>query len=338
MTAPRRVTPQATLVLPADAEHGEWLAARQKGIGSSDVADILGVGYKSARHVYYQKRGDLPLEGDEGEAATWGHLHEETVAREWARRNKSAVRRVGLVANVLRPWMLCTLDRQVPGGLCPLRGPEELAPRCCLEVKTRSAWKAGQWLREVPDDVHAQTLWQLMTTGYDHVHVACLIGGNDFRQFTVRRDEDLETRILSAVEVFRTALVNGVVPPMQEEVDPDRYIELEALLHPNREGTKRLNDRDALEVYDLLRDRHLSTQIASAHAERAKRSTARLVELLGDGDTAVVDEEVLYTYNEVNGQRRTDFAQLQERWPEAYAACVTQPKHRAISIKWKGEK
>lgn len=331
-----RVTPTARLVLRADAGREEWLTARRELVGSSDVADIVGVGYNSARHVYYQKRGELPLDEEVGEPALWGNLHEETVAREWARRNHSAVQRVGLVANIDRPWMGATLDRRVPAGLCPL-APGERASVCCLEVKTRNAWVAGKWLRGVPDDVHAQGLWQKMVTGLDHVHVACLIGGNDFRQYVIRGDEDLEGRLLAAVEVFRGLLATGSVPPIQEQVDPDRYVELEARLHPNREGTRHLGDREALEAYELMRSYRLSHQVADAHERSKKRDRARLLELLDGRDSAVVDNELIYTYDEVNQAPAVDLAILAERYPEAYAECVTPKKGRKLSIKWKGD-
>ena len=337
MIGPRqRVTPTATLVLRADAPRPEWLRARRELIGSSDVADIVGVGYNTARHVYYQKRGDLPLDDDAGEAALWGNLHEETVAREWARRNSSAVQRVGLVANVERPWMGATLDRRVLAGQCPLDRHQPTS-RCCLEVKTRNAWVASKWLRGVPDDVHAQGLWQRMVTGLDHVHVACLIGGSDFRQYTIGANADLEARLLTAVELFRVDLARGVPPPIQDEVDPDRYAELEARLHPNREGTKHLTDAEALEAYELMRSYRMSHRVADAHEKSKKRDRNRLIEILDGRDSAVVDNELVYTYDEVNQAPAVDLAQLAERWPEAYAACVTPKKGRKLAIKWKGE-
>ncbi len=133
----RRVTPTAYRVLPADADRDTWLTARRDGIGSSDVPPILGVSdYTTAVHVYRDKRGELV--DDAGEAALWGHLLEEPVAREWARRQRSVIQRVGLVARVDEPWMRATLDRQVLE--CPM--DRSVRTRCALEVKCRSAFKA----------------------------------------------------------------------------------------------------------------------------------------------------------------------------------------------------
>src|ERR1700759_1282691 len=161
MSAPtaRRITPTAVRMLPADADRATWLAERRNGIGSSDVAAILGVSdYNTAVHVWHDKRGTLV--DDAGEAALWGHLLEEPVAREWARRHRSVVQRVGLVAHVDEPWRRATLDRQVLE--CPM--DRTVRTRCALEVKCRSAFKANRWKSDVPDDVLAQTVWRMAGT------------------------------------------------------------------------------------------------------------------------------------------------------------------------------
>ena len=140
MTTPAKTLPYRVL-LPASADRADWLRARRQGIGSSDVAAALGVSTRgSAQHVYYDKRGLLPLEDDAGEAALWGNLHEDTVAREWARRNRATVRRVGIVARKDAPHHMCTLDRLCRE--CPLDNAPE---QCAVEIKTRNAYVAGKW-------------------------------------------------------------------------------------------------------------------------------------------------------------------------------------------------
>jgi hypothetical protein len=111
--------PTGRLILPADADRDAWLTARRGGLGSSDIAAILGISrYGNALSVWHDKTGGLPLESDDSEPALWGRHRGDGIAREWARRNRSVVRRVGLVANIDRPWQMCTLDRRVLE--CPL--------------------------------------------------------------------------------------------------------------------------------------------------------------------------------------------------------------------------
>lgn len=323
-TAPYRV------ILPASADRAEWLAVRRGGIGSSDVADIMGVGYKTAGHVYYDKRGELP-DDDAGEAALWGNLHEETVAREWARRNRSTVRRVGLIARRDHPWKMCTLDRRV--AECPLR--RDIREQCACEVKTRSAWSAGSWRRDVPDDVLAQVLWQIHVTGYDHIHVACLIGGNDYRQYVVRRqgNEQLIDDIVTVAFRMWLDIQAGRPPATTGEESPDALLDLYGRLHPDREGVADLDGDPAvgLAAYEDLRT-YEEQRLREAAARREKKAAkARLVARLGGAAHAALDGDLAYSY-EATSRRVCDMERLNERYPDAYADCVTDTTPRRLSI------
>jgi putative phage-type endonuclease len=317
-TAPgRRVTPTARLVLPATADRDVWLAARRHGIGSSDVADILEVGYKTPSHVYYDKIGQLPPDDDPGEPARWGTLHEETIAREWARRNRSVVRRVGLIANVDRPWMMCTLDRQI--AECPLA--RHTSQRCALEVKHRSAWVAKRWKRAVPDDVFAQTLHQIAVSGYDHIHTAVLIGGNDYRQHVIRRqgNEQLIADIVTVAGQMWRRIQDRTPPPASG--DPEQLLDLWDRLHPDRDGTTDLDGTDAPELLLAYEDARLR---ASAAEKEKKAHKAAMIAALGPHRFGRIGNEYLYGLEEVGVAPDVDLELLAEKYPAAYAECVTE--------------
>lgn len=318
------------LVLAASADRTTWLLARREGIGSSDVADIMGVGYSTPAHVYHHKRGDLPLESDAGEDALWGTLHEETVAREWARRNRSTVRRIGLIARRDTPWMMCTLDRRI--AECPLN--RDAREQCALEVKTRNAFVAKRWKREVPDDVLAQTLWQIAITGYSHVHVAVLIGNADYRQYVVTRsgNEDLIKDITTvAARMWHEHVLPGVPPPY--EGDPERLVELHNQLHPDRTGVLDLgSDIDtSIEVMGDLED-YETNRLAESAARKAKDAAkARLVAHLGGNEIAARDGMPVFTY-EPSPRRSVDMERLAANWPAAYADVVTEKPSPRLNI------
>lgn len=318
------------LVLPASAGRTTWLLTRREGIGSSDVADIMGVGYRTPAHVYHDKRGDLPLESDAGEEALWGNLHEETVAREWARRNRSTVRRVGLIARRDAAWMMCTLDRRITE--CPANRDEH--EQCALEVKTRNAFVAGKWLRDVPDDVLAQTLWQIAVTGYTHIHVAVLIGGNDYRQYVIRRadhEQVIADITTVASRMWHEHVLPGVPPPY--EGDPERLVELHNQLHPNRTGVLDLgSDVDvSIEVLGDLED-YETNRIAESTAKKAKNDAkARLIGHLGGNEIAARDGRLVFSY-EPSPRRSVDLERLAANWPAAYADCVTEKPSPRLNI------
>lgn len=319
----RRVTPTARLVLPAAADRAVWLRERRRGMGSSDVPDALEVGYRSPLHVYYDKRGEL-LEQDAGEPALWGTLHEETIAREWARRNRSVVRRVGLIAHVDRPWMMCTLDRRVTE--CPLSRDQREA--CALEVKSRNAWSAAKWKRAVPDDVLAQTLWQIAVGGYDHIHTAVLIGGNDYRQTVVRRagNEQLIDDITAVCFQLWQRIKQGRPPVPSGR--PDALVELWERLHPERDGVADLDATDAHEQLLAYEDGRLREKAGKADKEAAK---AQLIGLLGLNAMGAFGNEYAYGLKPTS-KPYVDLDLLAERHPDAYAECVTERASQRIDI------
>lgn len=316
----RRVTPTAVRLLPADADRDTWLAARRGGIGSSDVAAILGVAdRRTALHVYHDKRGELVDE--QTEPMLWGSLLEEPVAREWARRNRSVIARVGLIAHTERRWQMATLDRRV--AECPLH--RDTREACALEVKCRNAFTSHRWRGDVPDEVLAQTVWQLEVTGYDHIHVAVLIGGNDYRQTVVRRDAKLASYITGEVARFREEHLLPGVAPAADLTKPQAAIELDAMLHPDRVG-----ELDIAEIGEVMEYARLSRD--AGRASRAlKAARARLGEL-ADGRRYITHEnELAYEFAPVT-KASADLAGLAERWPAAYADCVTDKTYYQIRI------
>lgn len=322
----RRVTPTGRLILPASADREAWLTARRNGIGSSDIAAILGLSsFGNELNVYYDKRGELPLENDDSEPAYWGRVDEEGVARRWAASNRTFGRRVGLIANVDRPWQMCTLDRRV--GECPINQGDS----CALEIKCRHQMKAPQWRKGCPDDVLAQVLWQIDVCGFDHNHVAVKIGSCDYRQFTVwRRDyEQLIADLRAAGEDLWRRVQAGRPPQLTAEMDGGPLVELYQRLHPERSGVVRI-DRDG-DAQDALSD-YLDACATETAAKKAKANAkARMLAALGNAEMAVLGDRPAYSI-EQSSKETPDLSRLRERWPDAFQDCVEDKAHDRLSI------
>lgn len=321
------------VVLPASADREVWLAKRREGIGSSDIPAIMGVAPRVAQHVYYDKIGDLPEDDDAGEAALWGTLDEETTAREWARRNRSVVRRIGIIARVDQPHMMCTLDRRITS--CPIERDHH--EQCALEVKHTSAWLAGRWRRDVPDLVLAQVLWQIAVTGYDHIHIACRIGGNDYRQRVVRRkgnEQLIDDIVTVAGRFWREHVLTRTPPPYTGQEEPDSLLDLYGRLHPDRGGLVDLGGDPgvSLTVIEDLRAYEEERLREAARKREKNAAKARLIERLGGAELAVLGEHDAYSYRSYAGARRVDVERLAEEFPEAYEACVSETTQRRLAI------
>ncbi|WP_242892636.1 YqaJ viral recombinase family nuclease [Actinomadura litoris] len=329
------------VIVPAGADRIPWLEARRAGIGSSDPADILGVGGASAQHVYYDKIGALPLEDDNaGEAAFWGTRDEATTADVWAERNRSVVRRIGLIARKDTPWQMCTLDRQVRE--CPLRkdGAREI---CALEVKHRNAFVAGKWKRSIPDDVLAQVLWQIHVTGYSHIHVACRIGGIDYRQYVIWRKDHAELLedVVTAVTRFWVGNVLARrVPALTGQENAERMLDLFEQLHPDRDGIAALDGPQAVQAEELLREYEFQRLIVKRAKQAQDAAKTRLIELLDDTEGAVLWARHTRAWGwdsttkdgEPLVKTSIDMNALAEQYPDAYAACVRMKPVRRFAV------
>lgn len=316
----------AVVVCDAAPESDDWYATRRAGITATDLPKILGLsGYGNALSVFHDKRGDLPPDAG-GPAARWGHLLEDVVAQAWAQDHGVTVTPVGILANRKYPWRLAALDRIVE--TCPDGdGP------CWLEVKCRSAFKAGAWRDDVPDDVLAQVAWQRIVTGLDHGHVAVLIGGNDLREFRYDRDDAVENLLIDEATTLWHAIRNGT-PPVVDATS--MLLDLLDRLHPNRAGSTPL-DRD---TYLHLKAEYDEAADIARYAEGGKDwAKYRAVALLGPGSLLVAADDpdvVLATYKP-QLREHCDLDALKRDHPDAYKATVRK-KPTKPSLLWKTPK
>lgn len=323
MTTPiyRRVFPTARLLTTAAPQTPEWYAARRRGITATDVVSILRLtDYGNALSVWLDKRGELPPDST-GEAAVWGNLLEDVVAREWARRHTAAqrgetvkVRRVGVVCNDWDPWMIASVDRRVHGCL--------EGSSCILEVKTRSAWVRDGWRDGTPDDVYAQVLWQLMVTGVDHAHVAVLVGGQELLIPDVVRlgDDTADVERMLRAEGWATWCSH--LEGQQPDVPADQVLaDLLDRVYTSRAGNAVVAVDPATAA---IRDYLLHSQQERSAKGRKAEARARLVALLGDAEAACFDDagSPVWTYRRPAASTRIDVAAIEVADPDLYATLI----------------
>lgn len=300
----RRITPTGHLILSADANREAWLTVRRHGITATDVPAILGLNkYKTAIDVWMDKVSPAddtfePSIGN-GEAALWGTVLEDTVAKTWAEHRNVKVRRVGVIAHNAFPWARASLDRLVTG--CP-------DGRCAVEVKTRSHYVADEWDKSVPKDVQAQVEWQLLVSGLDHIHVIALIGGQrlvEHVQFRINVDLD---DLLNKAELVWKAVQLKTPPELPSELWTEDYLEQ---LHPVRDGSIEVS-AEVLHLFDLYKQ--TLDQIKQLDSIKNNLRT-ELIGALGDYDEATFNSSKLYSYKQTTTKRLNTKA-IKELYPE----------------------
>lgn len=193
-----------------DVGRAVWLKERRSGIGGTDAAAIMGLSpWASPYQVYMDKTGQAPLRA-ETEAMWWGKALESIIARRYTEKTGRKVYELpeGLVMrHAEHDFLLGTPDR-----LC-------ITERRGLEIKTASLYSAKDWgevgTDEIPNAYLAQVVHYMAITGFDVWDVAVLLGGNDFRVYTVRRDPDLEAMILDrCIRFWNDHVIPRVPPPV----------------------------------------------------------------------------------------------------------------------------
>lgn len=170
----------------------DWLRERKKGVGGSDAAAILGMNrYRSAYDVYADKIDIAPDMAD-NEAMRQGRDLEEYVAKRFSEATGKRVRRENsILLNPAYPFARANIDRAVVGE------------KAGLECKTTSVLNLKRYKNgDFPEEYYTQCMHYLMVTGYERWYLAVLVFGNDFKIFTIDRDEDEINALADAEEAF----------------------------------------------------------------------------------------------------------------------------------------
>lgn len=198
-----------TLVRTPDGDREAWLDQRRKGVGGSDVASIMGLSpYRGAYEVWAEKSGliEAPDISDKP-AVVWGNILEPIVGEHYAENHPDReVRRLNAVCQSIdRPWAQASLDYEV-------KDPE--LGWGVLEIKTAGQRSEGKWDDGVPLFYQTQVAHYLSVTGRAFADVAVLIGGQDYREYRIMRDEDDIRAVESAVDEFWRRVQTGEEPPV----------------------------------------------------------------------------------------------------------------------------
>lgn len=201
-----------------DFTREEWLAERNKGIGGSDIATILGLNkWKSPLQLFLEKTGKVVAEDlSDKEVIYWGNVLEDVVAKEFERRTGKKVRKRNVMfCDDKYPYMRANVDREVVGE------------NAVLECKTTDKRNADQWVDDqVPANYILQCQWYMMIRGYEKAYIACLIGGNQFVFKEIERDEELIEIIKGKAVEFWETNVLGDVEPDADYMDKAAYKQL----------------------------------------------------------------------------------------------------------------
>ncbi len=256
----------------------QWHDARRKGIGASEIAAVLGISpWESPFSLFWRKVNGWDFEPSA--EMEWGIRLERVIAAKYEDCHPETFLSYGHLEQAVAPsWMLATPDFFVWSSEQPALPP----PVGLLECKT--AHSADEWgeagTEQIPVYYRAQVLWQMAVTDLSWCDVAVLIGGSDYREYRVRRDERDIAVMVEKGRRFMARLDSGDPPPIDEH-----HATLVTLrrLHPEL-----LDDRATVD--DRIAEGYLRAARMRRLAEKTeKRYEALLRDQMGAARTAYTE-------------------------------------------------
>lgn len=275
----------------------EWLAWRRLGIGGSDAPILMGLNpYRGPLSLYVDKmdRGLDPSEPNE--AAYWGTVLEDIVAREFARRTGFDVRRppVQNLRHSVHAFMQGTPDRFVYAN------PEATEPIGILELKTCTLRKEWDWDPDPPETAKCQLRHYMAVAGMNLGWLACLIGGQRYIHHEVQRDPAFEAKMIETERQFWWHVENDVPP------DPDGRDSTTAIIN------QRFPEAEPMVLVELGGNPDYEAAVAEVvrlsrnqreDKKRLEEAKNRLKLALGTGEVGLIEGQPVISWK--NGSRES---------------------------------
>lgn len=279
-----------------------WLAARQRGIGGSDAAAIVGMSrWKSPFQLWQEKRGEVePPDISDKEYVYWGHTLEQAVADRFSILTGKKVRRTGLWADDRHPYLLASPDRLVVGE------------NAGLECKTANGWAAKAWEDdEIPDAYYVQCQHYMSVMGASRWYIAVLIGGQKLIWKRIERDKNDIAVLRDAECDFWQKVQSGEMP----NVDGSQSCTdaLNARFSASRSAEIDLPADCERTIKQIMQAEESKKELEGVIAENKNR----LRELLGENEVGRVGDFQV-TWRAGKPRVTFDGKKLKEEMPEVY--------------------
>lgn len=267
----------------------EWHEQRARRIGGSEIAAVLGLSpFDSPFSLWHRKAGNVPPPDLDGEAVVhWGHRLEAVVREEWMGLHRDS--------HYVRPELGLTVANGVaivsPDAVVSRRGRGRSLDREVLEIKT--AARPDQWADGPPVYYLTQVQWYMGALGLPRAHFAVLIGGSDYREYTVDFDEADYLYMVDAAERFVASVDAGVQPPID-----GAYATYETVraMHPD------IDRGESAEIPDDLAEALLFSKAEKEAVDRDYReASSRVLDLMGAAQHACRPDGSRFAYRMARG-------------------------------------
>lgn len=260
----------------------EWLEERNKGIGGSDVAAIVGYSqWESAYSLWCKKTGRIQ-DTTTSSAMEWGNRLESVVIDKFADNHPSytLLRDVGSWAHNVRTWQKANPDALYI---------DEHGELCLLEIKTaqyEDSWKTDTpGVYAIPNHYVTQVQWYLQTLGLKRGTLAVLFHGNLYQEITFTANAFEQAVNLEDCQRFWEHVQNDVKPDWDGS---DVTVEAVRKQHPDI-------DADAsVELMELASEYMIAEQQVREYQATLNAAKAQILDIMGNAKYGTHGGEVVF--------------------------------------------
>lgn len=300
-----------TIIRPKSRE--EWLEHRKSGIGSSEVATILGLNPWETPYQLWRRKMGLDAPKAENFAMKAGHYLEDAVSLFWHdETGREIIKRSAgdwLIRSNERPYMQVSPDRTY--WLSGMTRNED--NKGILECKTTQMKIDPE---DLPKHWFCQVIYQLGVAGYTQGSLAWLSSGRDFGYQDINFTPDFYGWIVEEVSKFWQDNIIGQVEPDAQDVE-------DVLLKYNRHTNGKIIEISD-EIFTAVGDlKALKEQIAQLD-EQKEALEAKIKLGFGDAEAISYGGQTIATWKAPKASEKFDAKRFQAEHPEE-AAKYMQP-------------
>jgi putative phage-type endonuclease len=296
----------------------EWLEGRRKGIGGSDVAGICGLSkWNTPRTIWEQKTNKVPVTDEMTPVQYWGTIMEPVIVQQFEKKTGLFVTTgCDQIADSKQGYMVANVD-----GIVQTEG-------AIFEAKTCSAFAASEWgdedTEEIPTQYFLQVQHYMAVLNMNKTYVAVLIGGNDFRVYTINRDDKVIDMIRDRCRTFWCDFVETDTEP---PLTVDERIESACNVNKGSFVTSDIRVNN-----EVLKLRGLKEQEKSLKAD-IKQSETVIKDYMGANENLVTAEGSTIATWKQSVSNRFDSKLFKKDNPETYSTYCNESVSRRFLIK-----
>lgn len=298
-----------TIIRPSTRE--EWLDVRKSGIGSSEVATIVGLNPWETPYQLWRRKLGIDAPKEENFAMKAGHYLEDAVSRFWAdETGREIIKRSAgdwIIRDNDRPYLQVSPDRTYW-----LTGEKRNDNnKGILECKTTQ-------MAIDPDDLpkhwFCQVQYQLGVAGLEHGSLAWLCSGREFGYKDIDIVPDFYGWLVEEVERFWKDNILGRQEPSEVSVK-------DVLLKYNRHADGKIVEVGA-DIFDACSElREIKKQIKGLETTQVELEE-RIKLAFGDAEGISFDGQTLATWKAPKPSQKFDDKAFQSDDQETYSKYV----------------